>query len=206
MKAYKFLLRGAVGPFSDFAWPQPHGGGPGSWVAADGDAPVLCRTAVHACRAEHLPWWIQDELWEAELAEPVRAAGHKLTSPSGRLTRRVGAWDAGAARAFARACAFRAARHAVVVLEREGVTDAADRLRSCADLDALLATARGLEVPDATRISVTMSGDGAVRALAGHAATCAYIGAHSARQADGGAAMDAERAWQARWLADRLGL
>jgi hypothetical protein len=205
MKAYKFLLPGAVGPFSGFAWPAPHGGLPGAWVEAGGDA-VLCRSAIHACRLEHLPWWIQDELWEAELAEPVQQSGHKLMSVRGRLVRRVDGWDAAATRAFARACAFRAAAHAVGVLERCDAPEAAAALRSCADLEALLSTARGLKVPEAARISVTMAGDGATRALMGHASTCAYIGAHAARQADGTAAMGTERAWQAAWLAERLAL
>jgi hypothetical protein len=205
VKAYKFLLPGAVGPFSGFAWPAPHGGLPGAWVRAEGDA-VLCRSAIHACAIEHLPWWIQDELWEAELVDPVRRSGHKLMSARGRLVRRVDGWDAAAMRAFARACAFRAAAHAVTVLERLEAPEAAAALRSCADLQTLLSTARGLEVPEGARISVTMAGDGAVRALAGHASTCAYIGAHSARQAEGPDAMGAERGWQASWLAERLGL
>lgn len=206
MKAYKFLLPGAVGPFSDFAWPQPYGRDPGLWVTADSGATPLCRTAIHACRAEHLPWWIQEELWEAELAEPVRLTGHKLTSPRGRLIRRVEAWDAAASRAFGRACAARAGGHAVIALERAGAPVEAAELRSCADPEALLSAARALDAPDAARISVTMAGDGAAQAIAGGAATCAYISAHSARQAGGDAAMVAERAWQAAWIAERLGL
>jgi len=206
MKAYKFLLPGAVGPFSRVVWPRPYAGMTGSWVAAEDGATVLCRTAVHACRVEHLPWWLQDDLWEIEVAEPVRLSGHKLMSPRGRLLRRVDAWDGAAARAFARACAFRAGGHAVAALDRAGARAAAAQLRSCADLEMLLSTARALDVPEPARVSVTMAGDGAVRAIAGHAATCAYIGAHSARQLGGDAAMRGERAWQAQWLAGRLGL
>src|SRR5918999_5580265 len=91
---------------------------PGRWVTADGDAVARCRTAIHACQADHVPWWIQDELWEAELAEPVRLVGHKLTSPRGRLVRGVEASDAGVTRAFADACAFRARDRAVAARAR----------------------------------------------------------------------------------------
>jgi hypothetical protein len=120
---------------------------PGRWVTADGDAVARCRTAIHACQADHVPWWIQDELWEAELAEPVRLVGHKLTSPRGRLVRGVEASDAGATRAFADACAFRARDRAVAALERAGAATAADELRSRVDLEALRSTARALERP-----------------------------------------------------------
>ncbi|HET9553714.1 MAG TPA: hypothetical protein VFP50_12165, partial [Anaeromyxobacteraceae bacterium] len=61
MIAYKFLAPGAVGPFSGFAWPVPSGGGPGPWVAAGAGG------AIHACRTHHLPWWLDAELWAAEL-------------------------------------------------------------------------------------------------------------------------------------------
>jgi hypothetical protein len=109
--AYKFLLRGAVGPFSGHAWPGPAAGDPGPWVEAVGGVAV-CRTAIHACRAEHLPWWIQAELWEAELRGPVEQVRHKLTAPAGRLVRRIDAWDEAAARDFAAGCALAARDHA----------------------------------------------------------------------------------------------
>ncbi|MEA2384124.1 MAG: hypothetical protein QOH72_4095 [Solirubrobacteraceae bacterium] len=63
MIAYKFLCAGAVGRFSGHRWPLP--GDPGAWVVARGDA-TLCATAVHGCRVADLPWWLHDELWEAE--------------------------------------------------------------------------------------------------------------------------------------------
>jgi hypothetical protein len=60
-------------------------------------------------------------------------------------------------------------------------------------------------VPD-TRISLTIAGDGAFRALTGAPPAAACIAAHAALRVDGPDAFQAERAWQARWLAQRLDL
>ena len=78
MIAYKFLCSGGVGPFSRYAWPLPRDGQPGAWVIGGADA-TMCQTAVHACRVRDLPWWLQDELWEAELDGEVAAGRHKVT-------------------------------------------------------------------------------------------------------------------------------
>lgn len=72
---------------------------------------------------------------------------------------------------------------------------AADQLAACTTLDQLLATTGRLaeEIPD-TRISLTIAGDGAVRALSGAPPTSAYIAAHAALRLDGPAGYTAERA------------
>jgi hypothetical protein len=205
MLAYKFLLPGARGPFSRFAWPVPGPAQPGPWVAAAGGV-QLCRTAVHGCLAEHLPWWIQEELWLAEFAEPATVAGRKLMAARARLVRRVEAWDGAAAADFAAACASRARDRAVDALERAGAPTAAAALRACARPRELHEAAEGLTAPEGARIGVAMAGDAAARALMGHAATAAYIAAHAARHADGDGAMAQERTWQADWLRARLDL
>ena len=71
----------------------------------------------------------------------------------------------------------------------------------------MLTVARQLAeaIPD-TKISLTIAGDGAFRALTGAPPTSAYIAAHAAMRLDGAEGYSAERAWQSRWLADRLGL
>jgi hypothetical protein len=61
------------------------------------------------------------------------------------------------------------------------------------------------DVPD-SRISLTIAGDGAVRALSGAAPTAAYIAAHAALRVDGPSGYASERVWQSRWLTRRLGL
>jgi hypothetical protein len=95
----------------------------------------------------------------------------------------------------------------VQALARAGQLDAAEDVARSPTLDDLLVLARRLtaELPD-SRISLTIAGDGAVRALTGAAPTSAYIAAHAALRVDGPAAYVAERAWQARWLVQRLGL
>ena len=97
MGAYKFLRRGAVGPFSGFRWPVDE------WVG--GAEPfAACAGAIHACAAGDLPYWLHEELWRVELGAPVQRHEHKLAGVSGRLVERVTEWNAEQARLFARAC------------------------------------------------------------------------------------------------------
>jgi hypothetical protein len=83
----------------------------------------------------------------------------------------------------------------------------AARLSVCATLEDALTEARRLtdDVPLA-RISLTMAGDGAVRALGGASSTSAYIAAHAAHQLDGSDGYVGERIWQSEWLVRRLAL
>ena len=129
MRTYKFLRRGGIGPFSRYAWPLPRDGRPGAWVLASGGA-VLCHTAIHACRVADLPWWLQDELWEAELDGAVSTGRHKVMAPRARLVGRVDAWDGPAAQRFADACALRARDHAAAALDRAGSSNLAAALRA----------------------------------------------------------------------------
>jgi hypothetical protein len=200
MIAYKFLRSGRIGPFSAFQWER------GVWVHAGGDLAV-CRRGVHACRPGDLPWWLADELWEVELDGPVRVDQHKITAPAGRLRSHIEAWTPACAQKYADACAWRAHGRAVQVLARGGHRGAARELDACPTLDDALRTARQLAeaIPDG-RISLTIAGDGAWRALTGAAPTAAYIAAHAAMRLDGAAGYAAERAWQSNWLIERLGL
>jgi hypothetical protein len=201
MIAYKFLRTGRVGPFSAFHWPEPN-----VWVHAARDL-AACRRGIHACRASDLPWWLADELWEVELDGHVRIDEHKIIAPSGRLRSRIEAWTSACAQEYADACAWRAQGRAVEALVRAGHGRAARRLAACQTLDDALGAARQLaeDIPE-TRISLTIAGDGAVRALTGAPPTSAYIAAHAAMRVDGPAGYAAERTWQSRWLVERLGL
>ena len=205
MIAYKFLRSGGVGPFSGYAWPLPPAGRPGAWVVG-GAGTELCQTAVHACRVRDLPWWLQDELWEAELDGEVSAGRHKVMAPRARLVRRVEAWDAACAQRFADACAGRARDHAVTALDRAGASEPARALAACATPREIRAAVRTGHPPEAARIAYTMAGDAAIRALGGAAVVAAYIAAHAAARVDGDGAMAAERAWQSDWLRTELRL
>jgi hypothetical protein len=201
MIAYKFLRSGRTGPFSAFQWPEP-----GVWVHAAPDL-AACKRGIHACRSSDLPWWLADELWEIELDGHVQAYEHKIIAPAGRLRARIEGWTPACAQAYADACAWRAHDRAVQALTRAGHPHAARRLATCETLDDVVASARQLaeDIPE-TRISLTIAGDGAVRALTGAPPTSAYIAAHAAMRLDGAAGYGAERAWQAQWLVERLGL
>jgi hypothetical protein len=201
MIAYKFLRSGRIGPFSAFQWPEP-----GVWVHAPGDL-VACKRGIHACRPSDLPWWLADELWEIELDGRLQPDEHKIIAPAGRLRDQIEAWTPVCAQDYADACAWRAHERAVQALTRAAHPDDAHRLGACETLDEVLASARQLadDIPE-TRISLTIAGDGAFRALTGAPPTSAYIAAHAAMRLDGAAGFAAERAWQSQWLVERLGL
>jgi hypothetical protein len=201
MLAYKFLRTGRVGLFSRYPWPEP-----GIWVQAGQDVKT-CRSGIHACRTQDLPWWLAEELWEIELEDPVRVDRHKLVATAGRLRSRVEDWTPAAAQEYAEACAWRARDSAVQALNLAAHAPAADELAACETLDDLLAAARHLaeDLPD-TRISLTIAGDGAIRAITGAAPTAAYIAAHAAVRVNGPAGYATERDWQSQWLIRRFGL
>jgi len=201
MIAYKFLRSGRIGPFSKFHWPEP-----GVWVHASRDL-VTCRRGIHACRPSDLPWWLADELWEIELEGHVWREEHKIIAPAGRLRSQIEGWTPACAQAYADACAWRARERAVQALTHAGYRHEANQLATCSTLDDVLVATRKLahDIPE-TRISLTIAGDGAFRALTGAPPTSAYIAAHAAMRLDGAAGYTAERAWQSHWLVERLGL
>jgi hypothetical protein len=133
--AYKFLGPDRTGRFSDLRWPAP-----GEWVEVA--EPIAdCEAGVHALRYEQLLDWIDDELWEIELDGALLSRDAMLIAERGRLTRRIDAWDAEAARAFALGCARRSAAHGAAVLRAAGHDEHADRLAAADDPDAILAAA-----------------------------------------------------------------
>ena len=201
MIAYKFLKSGRIGPFSGFSWPRP-----GVWVRAPQNV-APCRRGIHACRPSDLPWWLADELWEVELDGRIQFDEHKVVAPAGRLRSQIVEWTPACAQEYGDACAWRAHQRAVQGLTHAGHRQAAAQLQACSTLDEVLAATRMLadEIPE-TRIGLTIAGDGAFRALTGAPPTSAYIAAHAAMRLNGGDGYAAERAWQSRWLAERLGL
>jgi hypothetical protein len=208
VKAYKFLRAGRVAPFSGVTWPD------GEWVEADGPL-GSCRTGVHACRPEHLAYWVMDELWEIELDGELVEAELKLVARRGRLAGRVEAWDDGARGDFAVEGVRRAAHYAVLELREVGLEKHAAALEGAATLDdhaeqagAAAETAAAEGEADAADLASFVA-DAAAYAQAGHFSGPAFI---AARAADVHAPVGvddpfaAERAAQGAWLARRLGL
>ena len=190
MIAYKFLERGAIAPFTRFAWPTD-----GRWIDArkSGDG-----GGIHACRARDLPYWVSDELWRVELSDPVREREAQIEAARGRLVIRVAEWNP---RDFAAACAFRARDLALQAL-------ADDTLAQASTLDELIAAARSISAAD--RFEAEMIGyivDAAVRAKEAHAGSASHTAAVAAVALHGTeAAFEEERAWQAKLLVDSLKL
>jgi hypothetical protein len=193
--AYKFLAPGAVAPFTRLAWPRP--GADDAWVEAPSQADDA--RWVHACKPAQLPYWLEEELWRVELAAPVREERYQLAAPRARLVDRVEGWDAAGRAAFAEACAWRARDLAIPGLAAPD----RDRLARAQDLAALEAAARACAGPAAGYVAFA-----AARArLARPALTALNTAMLAASLApDGEEGFAEERAWQARWLAARLGL
>jgi hypothetical protein len=211
---YWKFLRAGLGPFTAFQWV----GTAGRWVEADGRDP--CARGVHACRAEDLPYWLTDELWEVELAEPVPAE-HKVVARQARLIGRVTAWTPAAGRALALACLQRTVHHAVAELRTARLDDEAERLAAAAAAGGgETSRARLVGVADDCAASAGRRGRRQAAALSllvvdavdylgdTPPATLAYIAARAAHRRSGldDDAYEGERRWQAAWLVERLGL
>lgn len=212
MIAYKFLRDGQVGPFSGVRWPAG-----GEWLlAATAGAPArTCIDQVHACRVEDLAEWMNSELWRVELDGNVRVDCDKLVADRGRLVERIELWNAALMAAFAEACALRARDAALTVLAPGSPAHRA--LASCDTAEEIAAACAQLSdlEPGAER-AAGYAGDAARHVLGAvadrstaptHAAVNGFIASHAAAFAedDLGAAAR-ERAWQADWLAHRLGV
>jgi hypothetical protein len=206
--AYKFLARGAVGPFTGFAWPAPSAAAPARWV----EAPDRQEDhGIHACRARDLAFWLDAELWRAELADPVSDGQRQVISPRARLLERIAAWDEAAARGFAEACLWRARDFCAAAFRGESAVDARP-------LDGATTV---LELRSAARAVCAARPSGALAPAlcgylaeavdfleAGDPACSAYISARSAVVAERGDedAFGAEREQQGLLLARRLRL
>jgi hypothetical protein len=211
--AYAFLTKGAIEPLSGFVWPTPTAGEPGVWVDRDA-APS---EALRGCVARNLPYWLDDELWRIELAGTVTERGHLLLAERARLVGRVPAWGEPLAWEFVIACARRVARQAAAALHEAGQADAAARLERAGDLPELdmaassVADYRG----PAARLSGYLTDVCFYARDASAAPHAAGVAAKMSAYAIAGDPGDArghderlaeERAWQAGWLVDRIGL
>jgi len=198
--AWKFLAPGAVAPFAGTRWPTPSAAGPGAWVVGETED-------IYACRTEDLSWWVDCELWEVELAGPVEEFPTQLRGRAGRLLAHVAAWDGAALYAYGEACAWRAREWAVEALVSEQLGREAEVLRQCQTLDELTSRARAAEGLSRGRNLAGFLADTAARASQGKAALAACNAASAAILYRGSPeAFEAERRWQAAWIAKRAQL
>jgi hypothetical protein len=232
MRAYKYLVGGGRGRFSDVAWPPPVGDRPGEWLEVE---PPLddCLNGIHACAAHQLLDWIDDELWEIELAGEIDETGALLVAERGRLLGRISAWDGALACEFAEVCAWRARQQALSALREFDLTDEAQELVAAAELSSFQSAAAAAATTSVgTAAEATALAADIVSLTQGQrpeswlwgidtrpqappavtAANVAFVVAHAVglRAANSGAdygdAFAAERAWQLDWLVGRLGL
>jgi hypothetical protein len=210
--AFVFLAEGAVEPLSDFAWPTPKAGEPGAWVSGD-TAP---REARRGYPARDLPYWLDEELWNVELAGTLTGRDHLLLAERARLLGRLDAWGDAAAWELVAACAQRIARPAAAALRDQGQAEAALRLEGATDLAELeLAANSAADRPPPAGTLAGYVADvcfyardaGAAAHGAGVAAKMsAYALAGDVEDARYDERLTAERVWQAAWLVDRLSL
>lgn len=106
LRAYKVLNRGRS-EFTGCQWPLPTEAGPGDWLTAEGPL-ELCVNGIHASTLDQLPQWLGRELWELEVGGQVVETEPALVARRARLIRRVDEWDEPARVAFASACEQRA--------------------------------------------------------------------------------------------------
>ena len=222
MNAYKFLATGAVARFSRYRWtPDMHRPEP----------LVPCRSGFHACRVRDLPYWIDDELWIVGLAGRVEELDFSVVAEEAWLVERIEAWPDPMARQFAAACVERVRRRAAGELGLAGEAGAGERLppspATVAELKAVSQAAGSIaeelfdRIPARAVHLLQYTRDAADYAApspgkpSGVPAAVAYIAAFAAGRATpspeehygpGVTLAQAERSWQANWLAGALGL
>jgi hypothetical protein len=209
MRAYKFLAADRHAPFSGFRWPERE------WVETAGSLHI-CRSGIHACRPEHLAYWVMDELWAVELDGDIDdESGLKVVARRGFLVERVDAWNDEAKGDFMVEGVRRTAHYAAAELREVGLAAEADLLeqarmpadfaeRAGAAADAA-AEAGESDAADLARYVV----DAARYAEDKHTVGPAFIAAHAAdvhAPEDVADPFAAERVSQGLWLAERLGL
>lgn len=181
MIAYKFLDAEGRGRFTRTSWPTPRGDQPGAWVDTVGPV-VPCVRGVHAMRVQHLPFWLDQQLWQVELDGALVETDSLLVAERGRLARRVDAWNDAAWKALCEFCRERTAAHLARV-EAEAPSELERARFFVREVDAFIALAA---FPTAVYV----------------AAVAAHVASADAPEL----AYRAERHEQARFLADQLGL
>lgn len=218
MAFYKFLQNGHEHPhgrFSDFAWPVPEAPGGAEWVVATLPLEV-CRRGIHVCRPDDLPHWLDDELWEVEVAGEVVEDDDKVIVERARLVAPVGGWPEMAG-PFRDGCVLALRDLAVDVAHQEELHDEAVRLAGCGSLESI----EGVLGPLAAALHgdivtvLEFLGDALEYARLGETAVVAFIAAHAADRAPvvpgrrlrrGMTPFDAERRRQGGWLKANLGM
>jgi hypothetical protein len=152
------------------------GDGPGAWVEARVEQ---CRSGIHACRIADLPLWAGRRLYEIELDGDIVEEPTKVVASRGRLVRRLDGWD--------------------------GLRD--EYTRMCADRAHDLALGASPPLAQWDAAVEPSQWDAAVEpSIPEGPALLGFVAARIAEEISGVDAYHAERARQADWLAERLGI
>ncbi|HTI35417.1 MAG TPA: hypothetical protein VL422_17195 [Miltoncostaea sp.] len=182
MRGYGFTAADGRGTHDGVRWPLPTASGPGDWATAPPPSPL--RGRVRGLGVADLPFHLDDAMWVVELDGDVRREQRLSSATRGRLVTRVAAWDEACATDYAHGCELRARAFADPGgADGELMGGYLDDLHRCVTAGLPPVTAAGAAGYIAARVAAIAAGPGA--------------------HPDGAAA---ERAAQARWLADRLGL
>jgi len=211
VRAYAFLDPAATDYVSGVRWPVPDESGPGAWFEAGTGAPL------RGYSADQLLWWLDQQLWEVELAGDVRETDRSILGARGRLLAPVHEWTPEVARELTADCALRLRDRAVAALEADGRDDAAAVLASAHDLESIAEAAGSAASGEADSSLLAAYTADLVRVAsfmpdpARGAAVAARIAAHAHGGGDEGKpgyeeAYAEERARQGEWLRTRLEL
>ena len=211
MRAYAFLDPAATDYVSGVRWPVPDDRGPGAWLEAGADSPL------RGYPADQLLWWLDQQLWEVELAGDVHETDRSVLGARGRLLAPVDAWTPDVARELTTDCALRLRDRAVVALEaddREAAPPSSGQRatwnrsrrpppwpRPEKAIGSLLAG----YTADLVRFASFMPDPARGAAVAARIAAHAHAGGDEGKQGYEEAYAE-ERARQADWLRTRLGL
>jgi len=211
VRAYAFLDPAATDYVSGVQWPVPNESGPGAWYEAEAGWPL------RGYPADQLLWWLDQHLWEVELAGDLRERDRSILGARGRLLAPVDAWTPEVARELTTDCALRLRDRAVAALEADEREDAAAVLAAAADLESIAEAAASAASGDARSSLLAAYAADLVRVAsfmpdpARGAAVAARIAAHAHAGGDEAApryeeAYAEERSRQADWLRTKLEL
>lgn len=211
MQVYAFLDPAATDYVSGVRWPVPDEPGPGAWLEAEAGSPL------RGYPAGQLLWWLDQHLWEVELAGDVRETDRSILGARGRLLAPVDAWTPEVARELTTDCAMRLRDRAVAALEADGREDAAAGLGAADDLESIAEAAASAAsgeagssrlaayTTDLVRVASFMPDPARGAAVAARIAAHAHAGGDEGKPGYEGAYAE-ERARQRDWLRTRLGL
>lgn len=207
-KYYKVLKKNGQSTVQDFPWHLPKDGTPGKWMPRV-EKLELCVSGYHLCRREDLVHWVNEAIYEAEVADEVLKGDDKVVVHRVRLLRKFPGWTSVTARLFAADCA----EHVLENFEKTCPEDSRPRLAIHAGRSLALGiidTKTAYIAGQSARVAGLAINDIAASDTAHASSHVAFDGSWFAIDAamysaiSAGAEEEAERAWQTDLLLEYL--